>query len=40
MCKFGSKEDENYQATFNVIMRFREKVLEMNAMQRPRDEGM
>lgn len=40
MCKFGSKEDENYQATFNVIMRFRENVLEMNAMPRPRDEDI
>lgn len=40
MCKFGSSEDVNYQATFNVVTRFRNDALEMIAMRRPSDEGM
>ena len=40
MCKFGSKEDVNYEKTFNVVTRFRNTVLEIITMRRPSDEGM
>lgn len=40
MCKFGSSEDVNYQATFNVVTRYRNDALGMIAMRRPSDEGM
>ena len=40
ICKFGSREDASYQATFNVVTRFRNNALEKLAMPRPSDEGM
>ena len=36
MCRFGSKEDVNYQVTFNVVTRFRKDTLDMIAMPRPK----